>query len=126
MNFESVTITIDYLRLSDYSNIYSLRIFCGTWNVNAKRCDNDSTDISEWLLPNGCDIYVISLQEIVQLNVTNVVVSNEQTDDAVKYWIHKLYTLLNESFTQGCFVTVKLNDYFHITCVLIRRVVHIS
>ena len=89
-------------RVLEYSSVHSLKVFCGTWNVNARRCDSSQgDDLSEWLLPNGCDIYAISLQEIVPLNVTNVVISSEQTQEAVKYWIHLLYSLLNDHSSSG-------------------------
>eukprot|EP01035_Chromulina_nebulosa_P032326 gene32326-43181_t len=96
-------------RVLEYSTVHSLKVFCGTWNVNARRFDSSQgDDLSEWLLPNGCDIYAISLQEIVPLNVTNVVISSEQTQEAVKYWIHLLYSLLNDHVSSdGSYVLLR-------------------
>ncbi len=111
----------------EYSTVHSLKVFCGTWNVNARRCDSQGDDLSEWLLPNGCDIYALSLQEIVPLNVTNVVISSEQTEEAVKYWIHLLYNLLNYQRNSGrlikvlCNTLVIFNNLLDGTYVLLRE-----
>jgi hypothetical protein len=83
-------------RITEYSQLQEVKIFCGTWNVNSRRVNEDFDDLSEWIIPNTCDIYAMTLQEIVQLNVTNVLLSSDSTEDAVNYWIKKFSGVLNE------------------------------
>ena len=58
-------------RESEYISSRTIDIFCGTWNVAAKK--PDEVDLSEWLLEEGkarASLYVVGFQEIVDLNGT--------------------------------------------------------
>lgn len=70
---------------------------CGTWNVNAKT-PSDSDNLKDWLLPDSAhppDIYAISLQEIVDLNVINIMLKNSTSVETAAYWVHKFSKTLN-------------------------------
>lgn len=58
-------------REAEYISSTTVDIFCGTWNVAAKKPDD--IDLSEWLLEEGkarANLYVVGFQEIVDLNGT--------------------------------------------------------
>ena len=57
---------------------FPIHTFCGTFNVNGKK----TNDVDEWLFDDGplADVYAIGLQELVDLNVTNIVVDDPQND----------------------------------------------
>jgi hypothetical protein len=81
-------------RASDYSSTEHLSIFAATWNVNGKQVS--SNDIKEWLLPTQADIYVIGLQEVVELNMTTVVLSSSSSDKQASCWTVLLEKALND------------------------------
>lgn len=70
------------LREAEYTDHQSLKIFTGTWNVNAKKPMNsqEAQQLKSWLVTSSeqeaPDIFVIGFQEIVDLNAVNVVVNN--------------------------------------------------
>ena len=70
-----------------------LNLFIGTWNLAA--IDNMSSNerLLDWLNPNAkldpnappADMYVIGLQEIVELNTTNIIFSKSNRDNVELY-----------------------------------------
>ena len=68
-----------------------MRLFCGTWNVNGKF---PREDLSAWLTEGAeadgggasmPDVYVIGLQEMVDLNATNITLQS-QSGKRSKEW----------------------------------------
>ena len=66
-------------------------IFCGTWNVNAKKQEGG---LHSWLLPLNCqtppDVYAVGFQEIVDLNASNVLLDGSKTTERSKFWQDKI------------------------------------
>lgn len=100
------------LREDEYTSEMTLRVFLGTWNVNAKKPEREP-DLSSWILPQitrntvdffgddaegnndnddgACDIYIVGFQEIVDLSAANLIADHT----ASKPWQDKiLLTLL--------------------------------
>ncbi|VDP01990.1 unnamed protein product [Soboliphyme baturini] len=72
----------------------TVRVFCGTWNVNGGQRPNSVAllDISnDFTAPN--DIYAIGLEEIVDLNATNIVSASSANQ---KMWIDAYRRILCE------------------------------
>ncbi|KAJ1432637.1 Endonuclease/exonuclease/phosphatase [Ochromonadaceae sp. CCMP2298] len=84
-------------RVQEYSDVDEMVIKCATWNVNAKFPQEASDEyLREWLWPEGtstADIYVITLQEVVDLNVLNSLV--ERNHAAPVQWMRLLLQTLN-------------------------------
>ena len=100
------------LREDEYTTEKSIRIFCGTWNVNAKKRHHEA-DISAWILPpdeeeddtnaeegaeaadrtvTPADVYCIGFQEIVDLNAASLVVDHSASvpwDQFILATLHK-------------------------------------
>jgi inositol polyphosphate 5-phosphatase INPP5B/F len=66
-------------------------LFCGTWNVNAKKQEGG---LHDWLMPKSCtapvDIYAIGFQEIVDLNASNVLLDGSKTVERSKFWQQRI------------------------------------
>jgi hypothetical protein len=56
-------------------------VLCATWNVNAKKLDDASSDLSSWLFPDDGSpppaVVAVGFQEIVDLNAVNVAVDSK-------------------------------------------------
>ena len=70
-------------RRSEWTEAKKLTVFCGTWNVNAKK---PGEDISSWLMPPASrgklpDIYCLGFQEVVDLNAQNLLVDHSVSKD---------------------------------------------
>ena len=88
------------LREDEFTTEKTVRVFCGSWNVNAKTRQHDGADITAWLLPpdeddddrnvnsrdmtagaedekervcTPADVYAIGFQEIVDLNAKSLI-----------------------------------------------------
>lgn len=64
-------------------------IFCATWNVNNKKCD-DIEKMCAYLLPNDqfvADVFAIGFQETVELSTRNVVFDGSKSDKSAIYWM---------------------------------------
>jgi hypothetical protein len=80
-------------------------IFCGTWNVNAKKQEGR---LHEWLLPSDGrgdlpDVYAIGFQEIVDLNAMNVAINSGGTQKMAQFW--------KEKATEGGFAVHRRGAY---------------
>ena len=81
-----------------------MRIFLGTWNVNAKGKDEalDSWLCADWG-PYGDkspDIIAVGLQEMVDLNAVNVAVENKSAQKSA-YWCDRIRNTLNSKKNSG-------------------------
>ena len=96
---------------SEYTEYRALRLFVGTWNVNGKV---PREALSPWLLDGATagagggggasgaavdlpDLYVIGLQEMVDLSVTNVTIGGAVSKKASKEWAALIESSLNEA-----------------------------
>jgi len=92
-------------RSAEYQESAIFRLFCGTWNVNSKTCDDE--DISLWILPdkkNIADVFVIAFEEIVDLNTYNVVFDDSGSAERCSYWISKIDAILKTTGERFVFV----------------------
>lgn len=94
-------------RVLDYSNVKSFSVFSGTWNVNGKNVppEESAATFKSWLRPSLdlplADIYVIALEEIVDLNVINTVVSSSSSDEKANQWMLSIKNALNVKSDDG-------------------------
>ena len=74
-------------RIDLFTEIKKVNLYVGTYNVGGVR-PYESVDISSWLLPFKNtfipDIYVVGLQEIVQLNPKQILMGNNSSH--IKLW----------------------------------------
>lgn len=104
-------------------------VFCGTWNVNAKKQDGS---LQDWILPKDnalSDIYAVGFQEIVDLNAMNVALNSSETQKKTQFWHDKIaeclessrvkYTLIMEKALVGLLICVYVKDELlpHVTDV---------
>lgn len=84
-------------------------IFCGTYNVNAKKA-GDNDDIADWLMPKKAtlyDVYAVGFQEIVDLNAVNVVVDGTKSQQRAQYWKFSIMECLDRTKTKYKMVAEK-------------------
>ena len=95
---DTYVVFLSSFRVGEYSHVDKVTILCASWNVNAKT-PSDTENLKEWLLPENTappDIYAIGLQEIVDLNVTNILLKNSTTVETTAYWVQRLSKTLNQ------------------------------
>ncbi len=66
-----------------------MKIFTGTWNVNAREFEETKDSLSDWIvLPSNeiADIYSFGFQEIVTLNSKNVVMNGSESAERSDRW----------------------------------------
>lgn len=88
-------------REAEYTQYRPLRLFVGSWNVNGKW---PREDIAAWLTDgakenggaNMPDVYVVGLQEMVDLTATNVALQT-QCGKRTKDWCGLVETVLNNA-----------------------------
>ncbi|KFD54399.1 hypothetical protein M513_04742 [Trichuris suis] len=99
-----------------YLSESNLTIFCGTWNVNGGQLTSSvvfrkESSLSNWLINlsssndgsfDPYDIYAIGLQEMVDLNASNVLSASLTNQN---HWREAFLKVLNAS---GCYVLVEL------------------
>lgn len=70
---------------------------CVTWNVNAKSLPEVSDLVELLTMPETppADLFVIGLQEIVDLNVVNVMLAGSTSDETAAAWLRKITEALN-------------------------------
>lgn len=95
---------------ANFSLEKDISIFSGTFNISGKISEEN---INEWLLPEdsgidgAADLYVIGLEEVVELTPGQMV----STDPYVKqFWEKKILHVLNESNSEKKFVCVWSNQ----------------
>ena len=88
----------------EYTEIDKLKVYCGTFNVNGRICDES---LNPWLCLNeisekssvgsNVDIYAIGFQELVDLTTTNLLLSSSSVESELA-WINAIDNeLLNEN-----------------------------
>ena len=98
-----------------------LQVHVCSWNINARTAD--AIELDDWLRPehfsdSSPDIVVVGLQEMVELNVTHVMMDKKESDDRGRYWTRRVtgdlrrlypgcpYKLVKSKVMVGCFVVV--------------------
>ena len=85
-------------RVSSYSDSKLISLFCGTYNVNAKK---EEGSLDDWVGPTQgkewADIYVVGFQEIVDLNAMNVAIDGSKTASRSQFWIDKVAESLRKN-----------------------------
>ena len=87
MKYSPLKNNLNYLK-EEYSNLNKLKVFVGSWNT---ACTEPSKiknfNLDSWLLPKDeklvPDIYFIGLQEVVELNATNVIMISEDKQQQI-------------------------------------------
>jgi phosphatidylinositol-bisphosphatase len=108
-----------------FTNPIDIKIFCGSYNLHAKHKLDDGCGLEQWLCPSGvaeADIYVLSFQEIVQLNAVNVTVDVKGSKMS-SYWEETILSCLN-NYTNGdrLFIHVASKQLVGaLICVFIRE-----
>lgn len=117
----------------EFTKAANCTIFCGTWNVNAKKQEGS---LNEWLLPNtedsvkAADIYAVGFQEIVDLNAMNVALNSNNTQQRAQFWQEKIaesldsisgyrYKLVADKYLVGLYLVIYVKEalYHQITDV---------
>ena len=79
-----------------YTKYLGLDLWLGTWNVNGKKVEED---ISDWLLAGGdknVDMFVLGLEEMVDLTASTVV-SESQSQKRAQIWLEMIHTRLQKA-----------------------------
>lgn len=95
-------------------------IFCGTWNVNAKKQDGG---LGEWLLPTGqplADVYAVGFQEIVDLTAMNVALDGSKSLSRSQFWRTNIADCLDFSGTKYVMIADKCLVGVYL-CVFIKE-----
>ena len=81
-------------RQAEFSQFGDVSVFTATWNV-AGSVAQDEGSLQEWLLPTAqrYDLVCVSLQEIVELNAMNVVVTALPAMERANLWKEKILSL---------------------------------
>ncbi|KAM7452960.1 hypothetical protein BLSTO_06299 [Blastocystis sp. subtype 1] len=82
----------------EFTTIRDLKLWLGTWNVNGKKIDEN---INIWLTGSvtgkpTADIYVVGLEEMVDLTATTVVLES-QSQKRAAVWVEMVEKALNRT-----------------------------
>ena len=82
----------------EYTTFRELKLWMGTWNVNGKKIDEN---INIWMTGSvtgkpTADIYVVGLEEMVDLTATSVVLE-AQSQKRAGIWLEMISNALNKS-----------------------------
>ena len=82
----------------EYTTFRELKLWMGTWNVNGKKIDEN---INIWMTGSvtgkpTADIYVVGLEEMVDLTATTVVLE-AQSQKRAGVWLEMISNALNKS-----------------------------
>ena len=95
MKYSPLKNNLNYFK-EEYSDLETLKVFVGSWNV-ACTCPNKDIelDLDSWLIPKNPkivpDLYFIGMQEVVELNATNVImISEEKQKQLLDDWDFKI------------------------------------
>eukprot|EP01031_Cornospumella_fuschlensis_P042228 gene42228-51563_t len=108
-------------RESEFTKTTECSVFCGTWNVNAKKQEGSLT---EWLLPPSStpsDIYAVGFQEMVDLNALNVAINSQNTEKRAVFWQEKIresleqtrerYEFVGEKYLVGLYLVIFAREH---------------
>ena len=113
-------------REAEYTDDTSLRIFCGTWNVNGKSPEKEEGDVGAWLFAGSsggmAEVYAVGFQEIVELNPKNVALSDAESAKRSVKWENSILELLNARDRATQYVAVASEHLVGILlCVFVAR-----
>jgi phosphatidylinositol-bisphosphatase len=99
-------------REAQFTETINNYIFCGTWNVNAKK---EEMDLHDWLLPKDennnkttvSDVYAIGFQEMVDLNAMNVALDSSKSQHRSQFWQDKIMECLSSTGIKFSFIMGK-------------------
>ena len=97
-------------REPDFVDFSNVSIFCGTWNVAAKK--PEEIDLSDWILPKNqepADVYVLGFQEIVDLNAVNVAIDGASAKRS-ELWQDRISECLKKSGDSYHHVVTKYDE----------------
>ena len=82
-------------RQAEFSQFGNVSVFTATWNV-AGNIVKDETSLQQWLFPTTqrYDLICVSLQEIVELNAMNIVVTALPAMERANLWKEKILSIL--------------------------------
>lgn len=98
---------LTWYRENEFTNPVEASIFCGTWNVNAKKQEGG---LEDWLRPANqpmADVFAVGFQEIVDLNALNVALNSNNTVQRSQFWQDSISECLNASGTTYSLVSSK-------------------
>ena len=99
-------------RIDEYTDYDKLKLYIGTWNLNAQKLKNDK-DVSEFIKP-GYDIYVIGFQEIVDLNnVGNLLIDHEESiiwENIINDYLGKKYIKISSVHMVGLSMCIYIKN----------------
>lgn len=81
----------------NFSSESKIHLFIGSWNTGATDIRNVNPHLNEWLLPKGQhssiipDIYLIGLQEAIELTTKNVISKSREGQEIIVKWEEKIY-----------------------------------
>lgn len=110
---------------SEFTVLGDIKLFVGTWNVNAKKPDPNE-DLKTWLHKYGgepADVYCFGLQEIVDLTTVNVVADGNTTKRS-GVWCEEFLKSIN-SLGGGVYNLVHAKSMVGIMVCVIAREDHI-
>eukprot|EP01038_Epipyxis_sp_PR26KG_P011261 gene11261-15109_t len=94
-------------RESEFTTAKELYLFCGSWNVNAKKQEGG---LHDWLLPRNqplADVYAIGFQEIVDLNAMNVALNSGNTLQRAQFWQEEIESSLGSTGARYALISAK-------------------
>ena len=79
----------------DFAQRGEIKIFVGSWNVASTNLNKyTKLNLDSWLLPKGKEIipniYIVGLQEVVELNAGNIVLNLEDREKILLDWAKKI------------------------------------
>ena len=82
MKYSPLKHNLNSLR-EEFSDLENIKIYVGNWNTASTEINKiKKINLDSWLLPKDLklisDIYFIGLQEIIELNTTNIIMINEE------------------------------------------------
>ena len=87
---------VDFKHLrEDFSTKSEIKIFIGSWNVGSTSLAKyPNLDLDSWLIPKNHDmipdIYIVGLQEVIELSAGNIVLNLEDTEKVLYEWEKKI------------------------------------
>jgi len=119
----------------EFSDIENIKIFVGTWNTASTESSKiKAINLDSWLIPKNSkivpDIYFVGLEEVVELNASNVImISEEKKKQILDEWEVKIYDSISKIGNYKKLVEMNLvgiNLYFYILEEKYEKVSNIS
>jgi hypothetical protein len=96
-----------------YCDLEEIKIFVGSWNTGCTDLTkNKNIRFDSWLMPKGKeyvpDIYFIGLQEVVELKVSNILLSQEKQKQILNDWDMKIRLAIEQIGNYKCLSMMNL------------------